>query len=110
MHLDISFIGSRIITLFYSIQVTDVDLDNLKAFVDSLTVENGYPCSHRRMKLYVSEVGIDNFTRSDFKIFKSKNFKSAIILTLSLTMNYLGFMTSIASRLEMTGFYLIPHL
>lgn len=57
-----------------------MDLDNLKAFVDSLTVENGYPCSHRRMKLYVSEVGIDNFTRSDFKIFKSKILKSTILL------------------------------
>jgi hypothetical protein len=44
-------------------QITDEDLDVLNQFVNSLTVENGYPCSHRRMKKYISEVGIDNFTR-----------------------------------------------
>ena len=60
--LQISFIWSLVVTLSYSIQITAHDLDNLKDFVDSLTVENGYPCSHRRMKKYVSEVGIDNFS------------------------------------------------
>ena len=47
-----------------------IDVENLKDFVDSLTVEDGYPCSHRRMKKYVSEVGIDNFVRSVFHILK----------------------------------------
>jgi hypothetical protein len=47
----------------FRLQMTDDDLDDLNAFVNSLTMENGYPCSHRRMKKYVSEVGIDNFTR-----------------------------------------------
>ena len=47
-----------------------IDLCNLKDFVDSLTVEDGYPCLHRRMKKYVSEVGIDNFVRSVLHILK----------------------------------------
>ena len=38
-------------------------VETLATFMASLTVELGYPCSHRRMKRYVSEDGIDNFTR-----------------------------------------------
>jgi hypothetical protein len=47
----------------FPLQMHDDDLEALNAFVNSLTMENGYPCSHRRMKKYLSEVGIDNFTR-----------------------------------------------
>ena len=45
------------------LQITDAMVDVLANFVDSLTVELGYPCSHRRMKKYITEDGIDNHTR-----------------------------------------------
>lgn len=54
--------------VLFQFQITDEDLNALNEFVNSLTVENGYPCSHRRMKKYVSEVGIDNFTRLVFNL------------------------------------------
>ena len=41
--------------------VTMVEM--LAKFKASLTVELGYPCSHRRMKKCITKDGIDNFTR-----------------------------------------------
>lgn len=36
---------------------------DLAAFVASFNMELEYPCSHRRMKRYITEDGVDNFRR-----------------------------------------------
>ena len=48
---------------FPFMQITDTMLQMLAKFMATLIVELGYPCSHRRMKKYITEDGIDNFTR-----------------------------------------------
>ena len=37
------------------LQVTAVMIEILADFVDSLSVDLGYPCSHRRMKKYLTD-------------------------------------------------------
>ena len=44
-------------------QITDSMVADLASFVASFNMELGYPCSHRRMKKYITEDGVDNFTR-----------------------------------------------
>ena len=85
-----------------------VDLDNLKDFVDSLTVEDGYPCLHRRIKKYVTEVDIDNFVRSVLHILKQL-MNQVGILILQLVMVDEGYMRSTVHGSETRGSFNTQH-
>jgi hypothetical protein len=45
-------------------------LKSLESFINTLIVEEGYPCTHRRMKKYIQTEGIDNW-RSFFEKYVS---------------------------------------
>ena len=76
--------------------MSDDDLDALNAFVNSLTMANGYPCSRRRMKKYVSEVGVDNFTRWIFQT-------EMIMKLLNGLLNYFQSITKLLSPSLLKG-------
>ena len=44
-------------------EITDSMVADVASFVPSFNMELGYLCSHRRMKKYITEDGVDNFTR-----------------------------------------------
>lgn len=55
-YLEIPLVTTR--DEFFFLQITDDMVLMLAKFMDTLTVELGYPCSHRRMKKYITDDGI----------------------------------------------------